>query len=239
MLASLVAWSLVAGATPAVAAAGRGARYPLLVGARAALGLCQSCLMPATSAMAAQCALTWLGHQPHAHSSTSRYHMAALYMRWTRSSGLCGHWGLVAGCHEASFDVLSGTQESSTASVTPPSVSQAMQTLPSPCCMAWPLCASGGLIHLHAPANLCKLHARQVGARGAACARAGDRICGLLAGHGGGAAADAGAGGCIPVAGCAARLLPGWAGVGGGRPPASWQMDCALPPVQSVIEAVA
>ena len=54
MLASLVAWSLVAGATPLVAAAGRGARYPLLVSARAALGLCQSCLMPATSAMAAQ-----------------------------------------------------------------------------------------------------------------------------------------------------------------------------------------
>ena len=33
MLASLVAWSLVAGATPLVAAAGRGARYPLLVSA--------------------------------------------------------------------------------------------------------------------------------------------------------------------------------------------------------------
>ena len=56
MLASLVAWSVVAGATPLVAASRHGARFPLLVGARAALGLCQSCLMPATSAMAAQSA---------------------------------------------------------------------------------------------------------------------------------------------------------------------------------------
>lgn len=58
MLASLVAWSLVAAATPVVAAARHGARFALLVGARVALGLCQSCLMPATSAMAAQCAVT-------------------------------------------------------------------------------------------------------------------------------------------------------------------------------------
>ncbi len=54
MLASLVAWSAVAAATPLVGAAPAGSVFPLLVGARAALGLAQSCLMPATSAMAAQ-----------------------------------------------------------------------------------------------------------------------------------------------------------------------------------------
>ncbi len=69
MLASLVAWSVVAGATPLVAAARPGARFPLLVAARATLGLCQSCLMPATSAMAAQCARTDVGH-PQARSNT-------------------------------------------------------------------------------------------------------------------------------------------------------------------------
>ena len=60
MLASLVAWSVIAGVTPLVGAAQPTARFPLLVGARVALGLSQSCLMPATSAMAAQCAHSML-----------------------------------------------------------------------------------------------------------------------------------------------------------------------------------
>ncbi|KAK9835423.1 hypothetical protein WJX81_008633 [Elliptochloris bilobata] len=69
MLASLVAWSAVAAVTPLVGAARPAARLPLLVGARAALGLCQSCLMPATSAMAAQ----WVPEGRRAHALATVY----------------------------------------------------------------------------------------------------------------------------------------------------------------------
>jgi MFS family permease len=55
MLASLAAWCAVTGATPLVQAVPRRSLLlPALLAARAAQGLAQSCIMPATSAMAAR-----------------------------------------------------------------------------------------------------------------------------------------------------------------------------------------
>ena len=54
MQGSLVLWTLVTGATSLIRNLPQEHRFPALLAARAALGLAQSCIMPATSAMAAQ-----------------------------------------------------------------------------------------------------------------------------------------------------------------------------------------
>jgi MFS family permease len=54
MHASLIAWSCVTAATSLVTAVPRELRFLAVFLARAALGLAQSCIMPATSAMAAK-----------------------------------------------------------------------------------------------------------------------------------------------------------------------------------------
>ena len=56
MLASLAAWSAVMGATPLVRLLPGRSLFAGLLLARAALGLAQSAIMPATSAMAARSA---------------------------------------------------------------------------------------------------------------------------------------------------------------------------------------
>lgn len=54
MQMSLVVWSCVMGLTSFVRGAPKSVQFPALLLARTALGLGQSCIMPATSAMAAK-----------------------------------------------------------------------------------------------------------------------------------------------------------------------------------------
>ena len=54
MQSSLLLWTAVTGATSLIRRLPQPQRFPALLLARAALGLAQSCIMPATSAMAAK-----------------------------------------------------------------------------------------------------------------------------------------------------------------------------------------
>ena len=54
MQSSLLLWTAVTGATSLIRRLPQPQRFPALLIARAALGLAQSCIMPATSAMAAK-----------------------------------------------------------------------------------------------------------------------------------------------------------------------------------------
>ena len=54
MQSSLLLWTLVTGVTSLIRNLPRQHRFPALLAARAALGLAQACIMPATSAMAAK-----------------------------------------------------------------------------------------------------------------------------------------------------------------------------------------
>ena len=54
MQSSLLLWTIVTGITSLIRNLPQPQRFPALLAARAALGLAQSCIMPATSAMAAK-----------------------------------------------------------------------------------------------------------------------------------------------------------------------------------------
>lgn len=54
MQSSLLLWTLVTGVTSLIRNLPQQQRFPALLAARAALGLAQACIMPATSAMAAK-----------------------------------------------------------------------------------------------------------------------------------------------------------------------------------------
>ncbi len=54
MQSSLMLWTLVTGVTSLIRNLPQQQRFPALLAARAALGLAQACIMPATSAMAAK-----------------------------------------------------------------------------------------------------------------------------------------------------------------------------------------
>jgi len=214
MLASLVAWSAVAAATPLVGAAPAESVFPLLVGARAALGLAQSCLMPATSAMAAQCA-------PRAAAAAFQtpLHGRAGPLRSSASCSPPPPWPPIARPgpprprpSPRSFAALGLAQ----AGLVPPScpvlAAHRHAHVRSTTSVVLGGCPGRG----PAPRSVRPRPARrgQVGAARRARVCAGGHLRGRVCGHSGGHAADAAA----AVAGRTARVLGRGAGVGGAPP---------------------
>jgi len=219
MLASLVAWSAVAAATPLVGAAPAGSVFPLLVGARAALGLAQSCLMPATSAMAAQ----------YAPGAAAAAFQTPLNGRAgpSRSPASCPPpppWPPIA--RPGPPRPRPSLRSFAALGLVPPScpvlAAHRHAYVRSTTSVVLGGCPGRGPAPRSARAHALRGAARWVQPGAGARARAGGHLRGSVCGHGGGHAADTAA----AVARRAARLLGRGACVGG-APPFWFRAACA------------